>query len=67
MEKEERQHDFAQENKVAEAKKASLKRAKKELETLLVEEEINDDDIDFDLRQAIIAQTILTRPTYSYF
>ncbi len=67
VEKEERQHDFAQENKVAEAKKASLKRAKKELETLLVEEEINDDDIDFDLRQAIIAQTILTRPTYSYF
>jgi hypothetical protein len=37
---------------------------KKESEELQVDEEINTEEIDFDLRQAIIAQTILTRPTY---
>ena len=64
LEKEERQHNFAQKNAVNDEKKTSLTKTIKELEVLQIDEEINTDEIDFDLRQAIIAQTILTRPTY---
>ena len=63
-EKEEPQYNFAHENKIPDSKKASLIKAKKESEELQVDEEIKTEEIDFDLRQAIIAQTILTRPTY---
>jgi hypothetical protein len=64
LEKEERQYNSAREIKIPDSKKAILMKAKKESEELQVDEEINTEEIDFDLRQAIIAQTILTRPTY---
>lgn len=64
LEKEERQHNFAKKNVVNDEKKTSLTKTIKELEELQVDEEINTEEIDFDLRQAIVAQTILTRPTY---
>jgi hypothetical protein len=64
LEKEERQYNSAREIKIPDSKKAILMKAKKESEELQVDEEIKTEEIDFDLRQAIIAQTILTRPTY---